>query len=148
MTTGISSFDTSIIKTKEWIQSVQNELHLDDEQQAYVALRAVLHVLRDRLTPNEAADFGAQLPLLLRGVYYDGWKPAGKPLKIRSQDEFLAEVSKAITQKQQPKLADPIRVSQGVIKIIEKHVTGGEMQDVRNSMTQHIQKLWPQTEEV
>jgi uncharacterized protein (DUF2267 family) len=31
----------------------------------------VLHALRDRLTVEEASDLAAQLPMLIRGLYYE-----------------------------------------------------------------------------
>jgi uncharacterized protein (DUF2267 family) len=144
MTTGISSFDTSIIKTKGWIRDVREELSLDDDQQAYVALRGVLHALRDRLTMEEAVQFGAQLPMLLRGVYYDGWHPAGKPLKIRHLQDFLEEVNKGITQQMNPKLADPQRITKGVFRVVVKHVSAGEIGDIRSSFPKELKSLWPE----
>jgi len=67
------------------------ELQSEDRQLAYAALRATLHALRDRLTVEEAVQFGAQLPMLLRGMYYEGWTPSGKPLQ-EDREEFLAHI--------------------------------------------------------
>jgi hypothetical protein len=39
-------------------------------------LGGMLHVLRDRLTIQEAVQPGAQLPMLIRGLYWEGWDPA------------------------------------------------------------------------
>ena len=50
--------------------------HTDDRHLAYVALRATLHALRDRLGPENAVHLAAQLPMLLRGLYYEGWRLA------------------------------------------------------------------------
>jgi uncharacterized protein (DUF2267 family) len=66
---------------------------LADRPAAYRALRATLHALRDRLTVEEVAQLGAQLPILVRGVYYEGWNPTGKPLKLRHKEEFLARIA-------------------------------------------------------
>ncbi len=60
---------------------------------AYSALRAVLHALRDRLTAQQATHLGAQLPLLVRGIYYEGWHAAQKPTGDRQVDEFLTRVA-------------------------------------------------------
>ena len=47
-------------------------LGTDDRQDAYRAVRGVLHTLRDRLPVEESAQLAAQLPTLLRGVFYEG----------------------------------------------------------------------------
>ena len=71
-TTGVRTFDQSVETTKEWLQAVQEQMGLDEEQRAFRVMRAVPQTLRDRLTGEEAAQFAAQLPMLLRGVYYHG----------------------------------------------------------------------------
>jgi uncharacterized protein (DUF2267 family) len=64
-----------------------------DHRSAYRALRSVLHVLRNRLTPEQAVHLGAQLPLLVRGIFYDGWRIAGKPSDERQPVEFATLVA-------------------------------------------------------
>ncbi|MFW6243684.1 MAG: DUF2267 domain-containing protein [Desulfovibrionales bacterium] len=142
MSTGIRSFDASINKTKTWLKDLQQELHLDDEEQAYVALRAVLHALRDRLSPDMAAKLGSQLPMVVRGFYYEGWHPAGKPLKIRDQQEFLDLVHKDLTRNAVPKLADPLRITKGVFKVMPTFVTQGEVDTIRQTFPEDMQQLW------
>ncbi len=61
---------------------------LSDRHAAYRVLRAVLHALRDRLTVAETVDLGAQLPMLIRGLYYEGWTPNDKPLRERTREKF------------------------------------------------------------
>jgi uncharacterized protein (DUF2267 family) len=77
-------------------------------------LRAVLHTLRDRLPVNEAAHLGAQLPMLIRGIYYEGWTPADKPEKMH-RDEFLARIH---AQFRDDPAIDPVRVAQAVLEVI------------------------------
>jgi len=83
--------DKTVAKTYEWIHQVGDCAGFDDAHRAYQVLRATLHALRDRVEPNVAAHVAAQLPLLLRGVYYEGWDPARTPMKM-SLSEFLARV--------------------------------------------------------
>ncbi|MBV8106744.1 MAG: DUF2267 domain-containing protein [Hyphomicrobiales bacterium] len=49
--------------------------------------------LEIRLTPEQAVHLGAQLPLLIRGFYYDGWRLDKTPADERQPAEFVALVA-------------------------------------------------------
>ena len=85
--------DRTVTKTYEWLHQVAERDEFDDLNRAYQVLRAVLHALRDRVEPNVAAHVAAQLPLLVRGIFYEGWDPAKTPMRM-SLTEFLARVEK------------------------------------------------------
>ena len=85
--------DRTVAKTYEWLHQVAERDDLEDLNRAYHVLRAVLHALRDRVEPNVAAHVAAQLPLLVRGIFYEGWDPAKTPIRM-SLTEFLARVEK------------------------------------------------------
>lgn len=131
-------FEQTLQTTHAWLSDVMHELGVDDRHKACDRIRASLHALRDRLTVEEAAHLGAQLPLLLRGVDYEGWKPAGKPVKDRSQEEFL--------QREEEDLADPTippeLAARAVLAVLSKHVSEGEVEDVRRTLPTHIRELW------
>lgn len=116
------------------------ERSLVDEQKAYAALRASLHQLRDRLTVEEATDLGAQLPLLIRGIYYEGWNPAGKPEK-NDREGFLAGVREKL--KEHPEIDVDVAVP-AVVRLLDHELTRGEVDDVINMMPKDLQQLWPQ----
>jgi uncharacterized protein (DUF2267 family) len=137
-TTGVRTFDTSLETTKEWLRDVQEQMELDDEQRAFRIMRAVLQALRDRLTVEETAQFAAQLPMLLQGVYYHGWSPRGKPEKIRSREEFLDKVAENLLREHNPEEA-----CRAVFRVIEKRMPGGEVEDVKRILPQPIRDLWP-----
>jgi uncharacterized protein (DUF2267 family) len=95
-------------KTYEWLRLVSERAGLEDNHRAYQALRAVIHALRDRVEPDVAAHFSAQLPLLIRGAFYEGWDPAKTPMRL-SLAEFLERVEKEANLKGRSAAEDAAR---------------------------------------
>ena len=137
--TGLQVFDETLHKTNTWLKEIAQELSMD-RHGAYQVLRAVLHCLRDRLTINEAADLGDQLPMLIRGIYYEAWHPAGKPHKIRSRDEFLTGITTRIAMKQS---IDAENAARAVFRTLDNRVSPGEIRDVIQVLPEEIRTLWP-----
>jgi uncharacterized protein (DUF2267 family) len=133
-------FGNTLQKTHAWLKELGDELWCRDQQQAYLALRATLHALRDRLTVEEAAHLGAQLPMLIRGFYYEGWSPTGKPLKERHKEEFLAHVEK---YSEKDEGVDSERVVRGVFKFLSNRITEGEIEDIKQILPPELRDLWP-----
>ena len=75
-----------------WLAEVRDEFDTRDADFAYRATRAWLHALRDLLPVAESAHFAAQLPDVLRGVYYDGWRPAEVPIRCHP-DQFIRDAA-------------------------------------------------------
>ena len=70
--TQVTALDHSVQQTNIWLKTLGEELHWEDRHDAYRALRAVLHALRDRLTAEQAVHLGApaddRARALLRGL--------------------------------------------------------------------------------
>jgi len=92
---GLESIDHTVQLTHIWINDLDTRLGWDNKHRSYRLLRTVLQAVRDWLPINEAVDLGAQLPALLRGVYYERWRPATTPVKQRSKADFIARMSGA-----------------------------------------------------
>ncbi len=137
--TGLEVFDTTVQTTNIWLKEIGEQIG-PDRQRCYQALRAVLFSLRDRLDPNEAADLAAQLPMLVRGIYYEGYRPTGKPERIRSRDEFLHKVEEHL-EHTRPLGAD--EATRAVFKVLDHYLDPGEMVDVKQSLPQDIRTLFP-----
>jgi uncharacterized protein (DUF2267 family) len=137
-TTGVRTLDSSLETTMEWLRDLQDEMGLDDEQRAFRIMRAVLQVLRDRLPVEETAKFAAQLPLVLKGVYFHEWSPSGKPLKIRDRQEFLDRVAENLMREH-----DPREACRAVFSVLERRMPGGELEDVKRTLPEVLRDLWP-----
>lgn len=140
--TSIAPIEHTVHTTNAWLEELTKELDLADHQQAYHVLRAVLHTLRNRLTAEEVVDLGAQLPMIIRGLYYEGWTPNGKPLGARKKEEFLAHIASAL--RETPELY-PEGAAWGVFKVIGNHVSEGEIGDVKSILPADIRTLWPES---
>jgi uncharacterized protein (DUF2267 family) len=135
---GLEVLESSNQKTHEWISSVAEVAHLE-KRDAYKSLRAVLQTLRDRLPLDDAVHFAAQLPMFLRGLYYEGWEPSKVPIKM-SLEEFLAAVQKKIVADQ---VIDPVRITQSIFAVIMSYVGAGEMEKIKHCFPKDMQTLWP-----
>jgi uncharacterized protein (DUF2267 family) len=140
--TTLPVFQQTLQKSEEWLDAIMTLLDWQDQQQAYKALRAVLHTLRDRLTVEEATDLAAQLPMLLRGLYFDGWNPSGKPVRIKTVDEFVDKVNTNFPATEYADYNDPEEITRAVLKVIASHVSKGEINDIVASLPDPLRELW------
>ena len=132
--TGLESFDRSVHKINEWLKDLMERLGTDDRRYAYRVLRAYFHLLRDRLTVDEAA----QLPHLLRGVYYEGWDPSRTPETYRDRETFLARLA------ERAQLAGPTEASvaaEAATQVLRARITEGEVEDVLHVLPASIRTL-------
>ncbi len=139
-TTHVEALERTIHRTNEWLRDIQDEMQSTDRQRAYVALRATLHALRDRLEPSEAVQLGAQFPALVRGIYYEGWRLVDKPVRLRTREEFLYEVA---AESADPTLEPEVAV-RAVFRVLASKVTAGEIEDVKQGLPREIRDLWPE----
>ena len=139
MMTGLDVFDTTVHKTHAWLHDIMQELGWEERHKAYLALRTTLHALRDRLSVEETAQLGAQLPMLIRGLYYEGWNPTGKPEKIRHKTAFLAPIRDHFRDDWQ---VDPEEVARAVLKVLTQHVSEGEIADIKHCLPTELRALW------
>jgi uncharacterized protein (DUF2267 family) len=135
-----STIAHTVQQTQEWLKELRDNADLDDEAAALSVLRAVLHQLRDRLTPEEAVELGAQLPTILRGIYYEGWRPTRTPERIRSKQKFLD----AVTMKLLPRPIAAERAVMDVFFLIAHHCDPGEISQVIGQLPPEIKDLWPE----
>jgi uncharacterized protein (DUF2267 family) len=137
--TGLDSLDAALQKTEIWIKEIMREMNTTNKKKAYNALRAVLYALRDRLPIDEAANLGAQLPLIVRGIYYDEWKPSRNPIKDRHLIDFIYRVTNHYHAEEDENIE---ALTKAVFRVIKNRVTDGEIEDVKSCLPQELRELW------
>lgn len=136
----IDAIDHTVQTTYQWIGELDTVMGWESRQRSYRLLRAVLHALRDLLPVNEAADLGAQLPMLLRGLYYEGWRPATTPAAERSRADLVAAIDAAF---ETDPLSDTEQAISAVFSLLSTKVSAGEVADVRHVLPREVRALWP-----
>jgi uncharacterized protein (DUF2267 family) len=121
---GLSTFDETVQLSNQWLNELMHAVDWDDKYRTYRLLRATLHALRDRLTAHEAVQFGAQLPMLIRGLYYDGWHMRGAAPSERTKRAFLDHIETAF--KQDPN-EDTEELVKEVFKLLARKIFRGEI---------------------
>lgn len=138
-TQGLEALDRTVQLTHVWINDLDRRLAWNNKARSYRLLKAVLHALRDSLLVNEAVDLGAQLPELLRGAYYEQWRPATTPLKLRSIESFVERVSESFHRDPLP---DPSMAIIAVFQLLTTKITQGEIEDVKRCLPKKLRDFW------
>ena len=136
---GLDVFDRTLQTTHIWLDEMIDELHTD-RHTAWHVLGAVMRPLRDRLPPGLSAHLSAELPLLIRGSYFDQWRPGAETLKMRSLAEFLERVSDGLRDTKPIGSVDAVRT---VFAVLDRHLDHGQTEKVRQALPEEIRALWP-----
>ncbi|MGK9169555.1 DUF2267 domain-containing protein [Inquilinus limosus] len=137
---GLEVFDKTLQTTHIWLDELmQHEAFGPDKRFAWHALGAVLRAIRDRLPMDLAAHLGAQLPLLIRGAYYDQFRPEELPHRERTLDEFLKEISDELSMTRPVNYRD---ATIAVFQTLSKHVNRGQIEKVRHALPEEVRAIW------
>jgi uncharacterized protein (DUF2267 family) len=140
--TGLEVFDRTLQTTHIWLDEIIEDL-ATDRHTAWHVLGAVMRSLRDRLPPELSAHLSAELPLLVRGSYFDGWKPGRENLKLRSLAEFLEKVSDGLAD---TKPIGSMDAARSVFAVLSRHLAHGQVEKIRHALPEDIRGLWPDGE--
>ena len=135
---GLEIFDKTLETTHVWLKEIMADLG-PDRQDAWKVLSVVLRKLRDRLPLGLAAHLGAQLPLLIRGIYYDQFEPSKLPTECDSREEFVAEVAEWLSD---IRPVDPDEAVRSVFKVLSHHVDPGQIAKVREALPRSLRQSW------
>jgi len=137
--TGLEVFDKTLHTTNTWLKEIMEPLACD-RHVAWHALGAVLRAIRDRIPLELSAHLSAELPLLVRGLYYDRWHPATAPEHYRSLDEFLDRIAEDLNSTRPVEPEDAARI---VFTVLTRHLPEGQVAKVRHALPEQVRSLWP-----
>jgi uncharacterized protein (DUF2267 family) len=138
--TGLDVFDKTVQTTNVWLNEVSEQIG-PDRHLAWHVLGVGLRALRDRLPVDDAAHLGAELPLMIRGAYYDQFRPATQPETIRSRDEFLHKVAGGLSD---TRPVNPETAMRAVLTVLCRHMPAGQVNKTRDALPKDIRTLWPE----
>lgn len=138
---GFDVFDRATYRANQWLDDLNAELGWEERYDAYIALRAVLQALRDALPLEEIVDFGAQLPMVVRGFFYEGWT-GGSRREAADPDLFVALVADQLAE---AFLApDGEEITRAVFRLLARRVSEGEITHVGQRLPPPLRSLWPE----
>lgn len=136
---GLQVFDRSLQATHIWLNEIIDELG-PDKQVAWHALTGVLRAIRDRVPVELAVHLGAQLPLLIRGAYYDQFRLAWDPERTRNFDEFLDSIADHLRGIGRP--INPRAALYAVARVLSRHISEGQVRKVVDALPRQVQWSW------
>lgn len=146
MLRSVQAIEKSVHQTNDWLAMLSNDMGLKEKESAFASLRAVLHTLRDRLPADTAAQLGAQLPLVVRGIYYENWEPSSTPQKIRHQQSFIERVCAEIPDETLHERAREI--IQCTLGLLSRELDATSMEKFREHFPMELRELWPTEQQV
>jgi uncharacterized protein (DUF2267 family) len=138
---GLEVIENSGHVAHEWINELADRLDWSSKRSALRLLRVTLHHVRDHLVVDELAQMSAQLPVLIRGFFFEGWMPKNTPIKERSADAFIAFISAEMSKTEEYRGREDIKC---VFDVLNNRLSVGEIEDVRATLPERIRDLWPQ----
>lgn len=139
MQKSIETFNQTLEKSHLWLKDLKRIGNFNSEEEAYSILRATLHAIRDRLIVNQAVHLAAELPMLIRGLYYEGWKPEATPQEM-SKNEFIETVRANLHQASNT--IDPETGAKAIFHLLERKISSGEISHIKSELPTDLKEFW------
>jgi len=141
MATGIDVLEKSEQETNIWLNEIGERLDTADRRKAFNALRATLHAVRDRVGADNALRLAAQLPLLIKGLFFEDWRPSETPTREREKETFLANVDAEVTRGIG---VDPEQAVKAVLEVLAEHIDVAQTEKLRRLFPENMRDLFPE----
>ena len=116
----------------------------DDIDHAVRVLKGVFRALRRRIIPDDSLHIVSHLPLVLKGMYVDGWT-INEPLsEAQTLDEFLFDIRNNTERKANADFASDELARKkitAVLNALKQFISNGEMRHVRDELPREIAQM-------
>jgi uncharacterized protein (DUF2267 family) len=126
------------MRARQMYARVGVEADLETLDESRCATAAVLHALRDRLTPQEARQAAAQLPRELKTLWESGLPAPVRPCRLRRR-QFLerVRVDGGLRSLSQAELA-----TDAVFAALKEQISEGEADDIMAQLPKDLKRQW------
>jgi len=132
-------FATEIDDANIWLKSFVELAGIrNNKNLAWNLFGAGLHALRDRLPEAVIVHLGAQLPTLVRGLYYADWSLKEAPRKERHKKPFLDRLDGALVANK----SDPERIARATFGVLRERIDASEVAKVLRHLPRELRQLW------
>ncbi len=117
----------------------------DEKDRAGRIFTAILHALRDLITPEESVQLIAQLPMFVKAVYVNGWSIKKARPKVKTIKDFIELVRKHDGPSANADFEYSDELAEHYIDatliFLRKYVSQGEMEDIRDVLPKDLKAL-------
>ena len=138
---GLEVMESSVQLSHAWINELAARLGWGSKRSTLRLLRVVLARIRDHLSPDELAQFSAQLPVMLRGFLFEGWMPRRTPIRERRAGQFITFVTEMVQGSEEYRGQPDIIC---VFDLLNARISRGEIAQIRACLPQGVRALWPE----
>lgn len=136
----IYNLEKAVSDGEAWLTDLKQRLQWRDREKVCLALIVTLHALRDSLPRDEAVYLGAQLPVLLRGLYYEGWHPSARIARAKSRSAFVERIQEGLHR--DPGI-DAEKVADAVFSLLAERVPAAELEETKAATPSALRMFWP-----
>ncbi|MEX0646842.1 MAG: DUF2267 domain-containing protein [Balneolaceae bacterium] len=139
-------FEKYLHEAHDYFNHLAAELdHPNEKKRVVIIWRAVMHVIRDRIHIAESLDLISPLPMVLKGLYVEGWKYHESPLY---DFETLAQMKtqvKALQNKYGEAEFDWSKPTEEIISItlksLGRYVPETQLEHIKNMLPDDVKQV-------
>jgi uncharacterized protein (DUF2267 family) len=130
-----------------FLNQLSDELNMaENKPRTLRILKAVFHAIRNRISAEESTHFIAQLPMVLKALYVDGWKIGQKTTHRSTHQDFIEDVYQLSGGAEGAfKRKDEVeRYVRAVLDSLSHYISEGEMADIAAMLPPQLRPYFQQ----